>query len=242
MKLFTLPNQPDSHQFSDEQLSVLSHELRTPLAIISGYAQLLQEELEGNTAELVSPITESVFRLQSVIGSLLDYEAIDPDCEDHPSNCDPTVVIESLVQTFQSKAHKCGIELTCCAGSRQIAAYADTDLIESCVGRLLDNAIKFSSDGSVSVGVGGSSDRIIVEILDEGIGISGDPETLFSPFVQGSSGNNRTHEGLGLGLHLARIEATRMCGEIVLATRSDGGTKATLTFKRFARQSRHRAA
>ena len=102
--------------------------------------------------------------------------------------------------------------------------------------------IKFSESGDICIETRIGPDTITIEVTDEGIGLPDNTAQLFDPFIQGSAGLDRSHDGLGLGLSLAQKAAGRLSGSITLHNRSEGGTLARLTFRRFAHVSVRRAA
>jgi len=207
MKLYQLQTPSAPSKESEERVHVLSHELRTPLAVIRGYAQVLEEELTGEQKSLVGPILENVERLQHVISSLIDWEANVSDEKTVRSNCDIRDIVDSVVRKNTPLAESKNISINVVCHDSNISAYLAVESLRSSVNQLLDNALKFSDDGSVNIELEGSPHQVCIRIVDSGPGISTAADPLFEPFVQGSAGLSRTHQGLGLGLALVKKES-----------------------------------
>lgn len=234
MKLQAIKHLQKAETLEADKIHVLSHELRTPLAVISGYAQVLKEELVSEQAELVAPILENVSRLDQVISTLLEWESLTSTAPAAASNVDLCSVIERVADQYISTAAAKGIQIEIDHQESKIACYASAEVIESSLTQVIHNAIKFSSKGIVRIRTRFTSTRIEIRVEDEGTGLPINQTDLFQPFVQGSSGLSRTFEGLGLGLSLAQTHLSRISGEISLENGPVCGAIARLTFPRFA--------
>jgi signal transduction histidine kinase len=101
----------------------------------------------------------------------------------------------------------------------------DRQAIDTILGHLLENAIKYSPGGGevvVSAAVDDAGERMIVQVLDRGIGIEGDVERLLDPFVQADSRMTRRFGGVGLGLYIVRQLVDQLDGRFWAANRPDG--------------------
>ncbi len=222
--------------------SLLSHELRTPLAIIDGYAQSLRQELNGEHASLVQPILEYSARLGSVITSILEYESPTAASELEATDCTVTSVIGNLTDRLRPVAELHGNHLEFVHGDANWEVYSYKQLIESACMHLIENAIKFTSNGLVTVTLKAVDDTIVVTVEDTGIGIGDGNEDLFAPFVQRSTGLSRKYEELGLGLHLSAQAAELLRGRVTLENRAEKGAIATLVLARSVAMSGKRVA
>lgn len=234
MRLHSLTNSTSGTQQNEERIHVLSHELRTPLAVISGYAQVLDEELTGEQKQLVHPILENVERLQQVISSIIDWEVEVPTGAAVRSNCCVRSIVDRAIEKQSALAEAKNIPINVHAVDGKVAAYIASSSLESSVNQLLHNALKFSDSGSIEIQIDGNPQQVCIRIKDCGPGISDTSGQLFEPFVQGSRGLNRKHDGLGLGLALVKKETARLGGSISLSNRPSGGAVAELRFPRFA--------
>ena len=222
--------------------SLLSHELRTPLAIIDGYAQSLRQELNGEHASLVQPILQYSARLGAVITSILEYESPTTASELEATDCTITSVIQNSVDRLRPVAELNGNRLEFVYGDANWEVHSFTQLIESACMHLIENAIKFTNNGLVSVKVKAVDDTFVVIVEDTGIGIGEGNEDLFAPFVQRSTGLNRQYDGLGLGLHLCAQAAELLRGHVTLENRAEKGAIATLVLARSVAMSVKRVA
>lgn len=228
-------------QASSDRIHVLSHELRTPLAVIGGYAQVLRDEVDPTLKELVTPILENVDRLSHVIGALLSWDAIDIETTPSAENCDIMAVVSEVVGRLLPAANAKSLQLELSGPESRVASYASVEQIQSVATELIRNAIKFTENGRIEIRISATSSHVSLQVIDEGIGVTGNTQRLFEPFVQGSVGLNRQFDGLGLGLTLARKKAHEISGTVTLEKGSIKGAIATFTFPRFA-QSSHKIA
>ena len=242
MKLRLIPHLQTSRASDADKLHVLSHELRTPLAVISGYAQLLREELDSQQAMLLSPILENVNRLDQVISTLLEWETVTPTTDAVASDCNIRTIVDRVISRYLPLAAAKGITIDVSIQEGIDSVYSSVEVIESSLAQVVHNAIKFSEQGTISVSLHCTSTDVFITIEDEGHGLPQNGRDLFEPFVQGSQGLNRSFEGLGLGLTLARTHLNRIGGHISLenASRSgdDTGAKASISFPRDASGSK----
>jgi len=222
--------------------SLLSHELRTPLAIIDGYAQSLRQELNGEHASLVQPILEYSARLGAVITAILEYESPAAASELEATDCTITEVIGRLVNRLRPVALLHGNRLEFVYGDANWEMHSYKQLIESTCMHLIENAIKFTKNGLVTVTVKAVDGTMVVTVEDSGIGIGEGNEDLFAPFVQRSTGLSRQFEGLGLGLHLAAQAAVLLRGHVTLENRAEEGAIATFVLARSVEMSGKRVA
>jgi len=234
MQLHALHNSRPTSQEGEERIHMLSHELRTPLAVISGYAQILEEELGEDQKGLVSPILEGVERLHHVISSLIDWESNSEPFESARSNCDVKEIVDSVVAKLSPLAATKSITIQVEAKESKISSYLASEALRTSVNQLLHNALKFSDSGVVTIQIGVTPQNISVRVIDNGPGLTTPVDRLFEPFVQGSTGLSRKYDGLGLGLALVKKETARLNGNVTLVNGPKTGAIAELCFPRFA--------
>ncbi|MBK6346923.1 MAG: PAS domain S-box protein [Bacteroidales bacterium] len=197
----------ESSRLKSSLLANMSHELRTPMTGILGFSEILLEELEEERLKVMaSTIFKSANRLMSTLNSIMDLSAIE-------SNIDSLkikpVVVKSvflpLLRNLHSIAGDKGLYLRT-ALPPTINVLADEKLLGQLLHHLLDNAIKFTIDGGISVSAyvnDRNKSEAIIRISDTGIGIAPEHHKLiFEEFRQVSEGLSRTFEGSGLGLAL----------------------------------------
>jgi len=187
-------------------LANMSHELRMPLASIIGFAQLIGEGTDNpDFQEFAEAIEESGNRLLTTINAVLEATRlekhhIDPDLQSIRVDAAVEEVVSSLQPLVQNKP----VALTC-SGSGSPAVLADEDFLIRILNNLIGNAVKFTSEGSITVTWETLDTEVRIDVRDTGSGISPEfiPE-LFNEFTQESTGAGRTHEGTGLGLTIVK--------------------------------------
>ena len=206
-----------------ELISRLGHELRTPVTVILGMAQTLRkgtapEEERGaildSLVDRANGLARLVHRFEAAVEAGLTEWA------------DVVQVAREVAAGYQ-RVEVEAPEGPAMASLNRTAAHR---IIEE----LVDNALAFSpADAPVVVGVTLGSTGPEVRVVDRGNGI--DPEALhriFEPLEQAESLNTRTHQGVGLGLTLARMSANAMDGDVVLESTGDDGSTFLWTVTR----------
>ena len=206
-----------------EFLANMSHEMRTPMNGVIGMTDLLADtHLDDEQREFVRIIKESSESLLAVIADILDYSRIESG------------QMSFEAREFDLQAEIEGIEGMVAAGARgknltfvyqqepglPARVVGDSEHLRQVLVNLIGNAIKFTHQGSVSLGVRcleRAADRATIrfEVADTGIGIPADKQSaLFSPFAQVDASSTRRFGGTGLGLAIARRLVEAMGGQI----------------------------
>ncbi len=224
-------------------LANMSHELRTPLNAILGFAQLLgrNENLTPHQQENIAAIISSGDHLFGLINNILEISKIESGnvlLEEKSFNL--FLLIDSIDTIFRLQAKEKNLVFTIKrSADLPHYVYADEVKIRQVLNNLIDNAIKFTEQGSIDVRVKvGKIDPIneiwdlIFEVQDSGVGIPVDErDNLFQPFFQTSSGR-KSKTGTGLGLSISSEYAKLMGGDLVAASSPEGlGMLFTFTSK-----------
>ncbi|MDQ3605445.1 MAG: response regulator, partial [Gemmatimonadota bacterium] len=220
----------------DQFLAVMSHEMRTPLNVILGYADLLEMGIGGELAPGQRPQVERIQvggkRLLDLINDVLDLVRADGrklDLDLCP--VDLLAVLEEVVALLESQSRAKGIGLVVepCDPPLPLVT-ADLQRLRQVLTNLVDNAIKFTDEGKVTIRCVPSPDGTVqVAISDTGIGIA--PEVLpliFADFYQAEGELTRVYGGSGLGLAISQRLAQLMGGEVRAASRLGEGSVFTL--------------
>ncbi|MDD3743321.1 MAG: ATP-binding protein [Lentimicrobiaceae bacterium] len=197
----------DSSRLKSSLLANMSHELRTPMTGILGFSEILSEELDDpRMKSMASTIFKSAGRLMSTLNSIIDLSAVEVDkssLDMKPLNT--RQLFQPLLRAAHSMASDKGLYLRTAIPPEQYV-FADEKMLSQLLYHLLDNAIKFTIDGGISVSVykpSKTSHEIVIRISDTGIGIAPEHHSLiFEEFRQVSEGFSRNFEGSGLGLSL----------------------------------------
>jgi signal transduction histidine kinase len=189
----------------------MSHEIRTPVSVILGYVRLIGEHLatagDETSRSLFEAVERNCTRLLNTVHSILDISRIESDSiEIHPEPIELGSFVQEKIADFRKVAEDKGLSLVEEIDARAAAVIFDEYCLSRALASLLDNAIKFTQQGSVLVWLGRSSDgRLCLEVRDTGVGI--DPAYLphlYEAFSQEKLGSARPFEGSGLGMALAR--------------------------------------
>jgi signal transduction histidine kinase len=203
----------------------VSHELATPLTPIVGYVKLLVDEELGriNPAQrkALGSMDECVQRLRSLIDNLLDITAIEAGTIQFVHrDYDLKTVMSRVLSKYQAAASERSITIAQDLGCshKPMPAWGDANRLTRAITQVVDNAIKFSSKGSsVGVRVHRAGSYYHICIADNGPGIPADRiERVLQPFVQADGSMTRLHQGVGIGLTIARHIVEGLGGELVL--------------------------
>jgi PAS domain S-box-containing protein len=218
-------------------IAVMSHEIRTPLTGILGMADLLlTEQLSPHQKSLVERLLRSGRVLLDLINDVLDFSKIEAnklslDCV--PFN--PADIFQSVRELLEPIAAEKGLELRFDVDdSLSQCMLGDPKRLRQVLVNLAGNAIKFTTQGSVTVSADSHQDDrgtfvLYVSVIDTGVGISAtDQQNLFKPYVQAESGPSTRSLGTGLGLSICKLLVEAMGGEISVV--SSEGRGSTFTF------------
>lgn len=202
-------------------LAKISHELRTPLNGISGFTQLLEKKpsLTKDDRKHVAIIKQCADNLHTLINDILDISAIESQqLKTEIGEFDYAALLHECINIFKFKAEEKGLRLifdNTCAFTRFVG---DEKRIRQIIGNLIDNAIKYTHQGNVTVNSTYENGSLRITVADTGCGIDhNNLERIFSPFVQINSGN-LSREGVGLGLPIIKELVHLMNGELTVTS------------------------
>ncbi len=228
-----------ANQVKSDFLANMSHELRTPLGIITGYTELIQEEMrdagQGTYDEELEAIANASQHLLHLINGVLDISKIESGrMEVHLEPIEVTDLIAGLAKTVQPLIRQGGNTLkTDCPPTVGILV-SDEKKLQQCLLNLISNAAKFTHDGQIILTVSrceanGKRPRILIKVKDTGIGMNDEQmENIFEAFTQADSSTTRRYGGTGLGLAITRSFVRLMGGDVTVASKPGEGSCFTL--------------
>lgn len=241
-------------RLKDEFVSVVSHELRTPLTAIKGYTQHLVRRIERrirkvrNTTEnnvSVNELPESydlrslsiiqgqTEHLERLVNDLLDLSQVQWGKLDlHYEHFYLADVLAETVRSIQASAELHTLYLDIQAQDTGILA--DRLRVAQVIGNILDNAIKYSPHGGkVTVRLEGLGKEFLVNIIDEGIGVSTEQfDHIFERFYRVHNTASQQYSGIGLGLYVAKAIIDRHGGRIWFSNNQNSGSTFHFTLPR----------
>ncbi len=192
-------------------ISIASHQLRTPLTAIKGYVSMFLEGDYGRLGGKAKKSMENIFtaneRLIGLVNSLLDISRIEAGkVKLEPSKVDLKRMLENMVADFSSRIANKKIKIIFESQPANIPAIqADEKKIREVFSNLVDNAIKYTKEGSIKVELKIIHPYLRVAITDTGIGMAQEEiNGLFHSFSRGKEGKSMWVEGAGLGLYVAK--------------------------------------
>jgi PAS domain S-box-containing protein len=211
-------------------LATMSHELRTPLNSIIGFTGILLQKLVGPLSEeqekQLKMVQGSARHLLELINDVLDISKIEADqivlMRDEFDVCES---IRQSIEKIRPLADKKGLQLQADTTPESVTIICDRRRVEQILINLLNNAVKFTDTGSVTVESRVLDGRLKVAVKDTGIGIKDeDVQTLFKPFRQVDTGITRQYEGTGLGLSICKRLVDLLGGSISVTSEPGKGS------------------
>ncbi|MCB0737842.1 MAG: response regulator [Bacteroidetes bacterium] len=223
----------------EEFLAFTAHEIRKPLNNIVGLLDMLKsshEEEKKNRA--IAALEQSSKGLNQLINDLLNlFQSKTGTLTLKPSNFNLIAMLNNVVESFSAEAKNKAIELTLSIDSSvPINIYSDENRIQQVIINLIGNAIKFTTEGSVSINVTAqaikrSKHLIRLEIIDTGIGIDKKGlDKIFKSFSQANSQIKLQFGGTGLGLAITKNIISLLKGDIQVKSTLGKGTTFTVEF------------
>ncbi len=222
-----------SDRIKGELIANMSHELRTPLNSIIGFSELiLDQELNDKQRDFQQSIHQSARSLLSILQGIMDYSLINdgilvigkqefylPD------------VLTILMQRFTQQAEEQGLDFFIrVEDDVPLYLQGSKERLEQILVYLLDNSLKFTEQGRVSIELSVESSEsekcyLHFAVTDTGIGMTSDVvENIFDPFYQKDAGSTRQYGGVGMGLTVAGELVRLMKGELEVVSKPGQGS------------------
>jgi signal transduction histidine kinase len=244
LRVGVIPEYEQLRASQSEFIEIVSHDLRSPLTALRGYAEMLREEIAGplNSQQrtYLERILNGLYQLSDMVHNIQDAGRFDPDTG--------LYVMEFAPVDLNALARQAAERVILPLDKRQITLeqvhdealpviIADEVVLTSALRNLLDNAIKYSPDGSkILVRTERTAAGVSVSIVDDGPGISADDQQrLFQKHSRIVNEHTRRVRGSGLGLFIVRAVAQRHGGDVHVESTPGKGSTFTISLPLDAR-------
>ncbi len=224
--------QEDSREVLENQqrefLLNLAHELRTPLTAIKGFLETIREDPQNlnNYLQIIERQTE---RLLELAESILNWQSALQ--ENEPEDVNLNELLKTILPLFEKRAADKKLQLKLELADTRLTVRSVPGLLEQLLLILLDNAVKFTRQGEITVSVKKENENLIITVADTGCGFSREiAEKIFQPFFVAEKARTRPRGGYGLGLAIARDIARRLNIEIKAESEPSKGSRFSLIF------------
>ncbi|HEX5438442.1 MAG TPA: PAS domain-containing sensor histidine kinase [Gemmatimonadaceae bacterium] len=210
----------DANRAKSTFLATMSHELRTPLTALTGYEELLVDEVFGPLTEpqiaAVERMHTSTELLALIIEEILTFSRLEAGEERaHLEATNAQDIVRDAISVLEPLALAKSLDLIVVEPDAPLELVTDADMLRRILVNLGANAVKFTAHGSVEMAVFQHHDAVRIAVRDTGIGIQpADMPRLFHPFTQLDSGFTRRYRGTGLGLFISQRLAALLGGRI----------------------------
>jgi two-component system phosphate regulon sensor histidine kinase PhoR len=209
----------------------VSHELKTPLTAIKGFLETIEPRAEEENRPYLDIIRRNTERMIAIVEDLLVLSEL----EERGSRMDKTEVdlrplAESILKMFKKRADDKGLVLSLEAPPDLPAVQGDPGQLEGLLLNLVDNAVKYTDKGSVTVRMASRDGRMAIEVEDTGIGIDADHlPHVFERFYVVDKSRSKKLGGTGLGLSIVKHIVLAHKGTVSVKSRVGEGTTVTVS-------------
>jgi signal transduction histidine kinase len=206
-------------------LNSLSHDLRAPLNTVTLNAHLLKLSAKNDEeTDIANVVIENALTAAHLIGNLLELARADAQEKNAPETVPLLPMLRQISRRFQPPAQKKNLHLRI-EQDADVSVIADRIKLERILGNLVDNAIKYTEAGSISLRLAVREGHSVISVSDTGIGISQAAiPHLFQEFYQANNPQGDRSKGFGMGLAICRSLAQQLGGDVQLASTGSSGS------------------
>lgn len=224
------------NKMKSDFLANMSHEIRTPFNAVVGFSEIVDESIETGDVDMLSDLMDSMkevlgraLNLFTNIVEVFQIEAGEVELDKVDLNCNQ--VVKNVYHKLLTEANKKKLNFFLEIDDQECIIEVDWVKFEKIIHSLVDNAIKYTSQGIVSVSTKHLGNQIEIIVSDTGVGVDQiNIERLLKPFAQEIEGYTRPFEGAGLGLTLAFQLTQLMGGKFEMTSEKNRGTTISLMF------------
>jgi two-component system phosphate regulon sensor histidine kinase PhoR len=219
-------------QIQSDFVAAVSHEFRTPLTSLSQFTEMLEEQQDLSAADrrvCYAAQARATRRLARLVESLLDFGRMEAGARPYrlePQEAGP--LIRRVVDEFRAENPAAQVVLDAATSGARVEA--DAGALTLALWNLLDNAVKYSPEGSrIDVKLERRGPEVAVAVRDQGMGIPArERERIFAKFFRGAEARRRDIQGTGIGLALVQHIAGAHGGRIEVESTEGAGSTFTL--------------
>jgi len=213
-------------------LANVSHELRTPLTSIRAFSEILQSypDDEETQQEFLQIITSESERLTRLVNDVLDVTKIESgEMEWRDEVIEPSPLLEQCARTFAPLFDSSTLQFVQDVAPNLPTIRGDHDRLQQVIHNLLNNAMKFTVQGTIGLRAGVQADELYVEVWDTGVGIAAeDHDRVFEKFQQVGDTLTGKPKGTGLGLTICRDIVAHHGGQLNLDSQPGSGSRFSI--------------
>jgi signal transduction histidine kinase len=212
----------------------VSHELKTPLTVISGFAETLAEDEPSpeQRRQFVEAIRSNAVRMQRLVDDLLDLSRIESGhWRPNPAHVDVRAVVDDIVTSVRPAASANSVAIVTDIAPDATSLVADQLAVRQILANLVDNAIRHTRHGTITIFSRAERGAIVVGVRDTGVGIAAEHlPRVFERFYRVDPGRSRAAGGTGLGLAIVRHLVEAHGGRVSAESTPGSGTTVSATF------------
>ncbi|MCF8225425.1 MAG: PAS domain S-box protein [Bacteroidales bacterium] len=224
----------ESDRLKTAFLSNMSHEIRTPMNAIVGFSDLLKDETldQIDREEFITLINHGADTLMNLIDDIIDISKIEAgQIQIKKSDLELNTLLNEQIAIFMQNADRLDkshldLRFAWKLPTSETTIFSDPFRLVQIISNLLNNAIKFTEQGYVELGVEDTGETIRIYVKDTGIGISSDKlELIFDRFMQGHKTETKIYGGTGLGLAISKNLVDLLGGELGVKSEPGKGSE-----------------
>ncbi len=220
-----------ANQIKSDFISSMSHEIRTPVNGIVGLGSLLLEEEDlNNCKEEIKDMIDSSQKLLSITDKMFEIYAIEKQKDEEiKTEYNPKKEIENVIELYLPRIKDKNLIFNNKL-QEMISVYGNLTILKKVTTQILDNAIKFTNKGSITINSKLEKNNLKIEIEDTGIGIKEEEiMNIFTPFKKTKATKNSSYSGVGVGLSITKSLLEKVNGEIKIFSKYEKGTKVMIS-------------